>query len=113
MFNLQAIGVQRDSFTQFHVRSVLDIAYDYHSARCQLNADLVRVGKYGYDNSEFNVKYDPTHPAADKDGYILMPNVNPLIELMDMREAQRSFEANLTALQQARGMLQRTLDLLR
>jgi hypothetical protein len=55
----------------------------------------------------------PGHPAADADGYVLMPNVNPLLEMMDLREAQRSFEANLNALTLARSMVQRTLDLLR
>ncbi len=76
-------------------------------------ADLVRVGRYGEDPAPFEERFEPSHPAANAAGYVRYPNVNPLIELMDMREAQRSFEANLTALQQAQGMLQRTLDLLR
>jgi len=76
-------------------------------------AELVEVRRYGVDRSPFELRFEPSHPAADADGYVAYPNVSPLIELMDMREAQRSFEANLTAMQQARDMLQRTLDLLR
>ena len=76
-------------------------------------AELVEVRRYGRDTAPFEQRFEPSHPAANDKGYVSYPNVNPLIELMDMREAQRSFEANLTALQQARGMLQRTLDLLR
>lgn len=76
-------------------------------------ASLVQVRRYGVDPAPFEERFEPSHPAANAAGYVRYPNVNPLIELMDMREAQRSFEANLTTLQQARGMLQRTLDLLR
>ena len=76
-------------------------------------AELVQVRRYGQDRAPFELRFEPSHPAANEAGYVSYPNVNPLIELMDMREAQRSFEANLTAMQQARGMLQRTLDLLR
>ena len=76
-------------------------------------AELVEVRRYGQDTAPFEHRFEPSHPAANDKGYVSYPNVNPLVELMDMREAQRSFEANLTALQQARGMLQRTLDLLR
>lgn len=76
-------------------------------------AELVEIRRYGKDMAPFEPRFEPSHPAADGAGYVRYPNVNPLVELMDMREAQRSFEANLTAMQQARGMLQRTLDLLR
>lgn len=76
-------------------------------------AELVEVRRYGRDSAPFDMRFEPSHPAADDKGYVRYPNVNPLVELMDMREAQRSFEANLTAMQQAKGMLQRTLDLLR
>lgn len=72
----------------------------------------VAVDKVVADRSDFVLKYDPSHPAADKNGYIKMPNVNPLIEMMDMREAQRSYEANLGVIDMAKGMLMRTLDLL-
>ena len=76
-------------------------------------AELVQVRRYGEDPAAFEERFEPSHPAANEAGYVRYPNVNPLVELMDMREAQRSFEANLTAMQQARDMLQRTLDLLR
>jgi flagellar basal-body rod protein FlgC len=75
--------------------------------------DLVKVSKVGLDPSEFIRKYDPSNPAADTGGYIKLPNVNALIEMSDMREAQRSYEANLKVIETARGMLQRTIDILR
>jgi len=75
--------------------------------------ELVRVARTGVDRTPFPLKHDPGHPAADADGYVQLPNVKPLLEMMDLREAQRSFEANLNALSLARSMVQRTLDLLR
>ena len=74
---------------------------------------LVDVRRYGVDRGDFELRYQPGHPAADDAGYVKFPNVNPLIELSDMREAQRSYEANLNALQLARQMIGRMLDLLR
>ena len=65
------------------------------------------------DQTPFELRYQPGHPAADEAGYVKYPNVNPLIEMVDMREAQRSYEANLNAMQLARTMIGRTLDLLR
>lgn len=79
----------------------------------ELGLELVRVSRTGVDGAPFPLRHDPGHPAADADGYVMMPNVNPLLEMMDLREAQRSFEANLNALTLARSMVQRTLDLLR
>lgn len=79
----------------------------------QLGIDTVRVAKRTTDPSEFNRKYAPHHPAADEQGYILTPNVNTIVEMMDMREARRGYEANLSVVETTRGMLQRTLDLLR
>jgi flagellar basal-body rod protein FlgC len=76
------------------------------------NVDLVRIKKTGIDRSEFSKIYDPGHPGADNDGYVLKPNVNTLIEAMDMREAQRSYEANVNALETARSMLMRTIGIL-
>ena len=78
-----------------------------------LYAKRVAVDKIQYDRSDFEKKFDPQHPAADKDGYVLVPNVNPLVEMMDMREAQRSYEANLSVIQVSKGMLSRTIDMLR
>ena len=75
--------------------------------------DTVKVDQMERDRTPFERRYDPGHPGADQDGYVLLPNVNPMIELMDMREAQRSYEANMNALGAARSMIQRTIDLLR
>jgi flagellar basal-body rod protein FlgC len=79
----------------------------------EMGVDLVKVKKVGLDASEFTRKYDPNNPAADKAGYVKLPNVNSLIEMNDMREAQRSYEANLKVIEVARGMLSRTIDILR
>ena len=75
--------------------------------------ELVDVARLGEDGGDFELRYQPGHPAADAAGYVKYPNVSPLIELVDMREAQRSYEANLNAMQLARSMIGRTLDLLR
>ena len=75
---------------------------------------LVEVASIGIDReTPFPLRYIPDHPAADEAGYVKMPNLNPLIEMMDVREAQRSYEANLGMIEQARSMLTRTIDLLR
>jgi len=79
----------------------------------QSGLDLVKVKKVGLDPSEFTRKYDPNNPAADNQGYVKLPNVNALIEMSDMREAQRSYEANLKVVEVARSMLTRTIDILR
>ena len=78
-----------------------------------IGANTVRVHRIVPDKSEFETKYDPTHPAADKEGYIKTPNVKPLVELMDMREAERSYQANLNVVEVSKRMLQRTIDMLR
>jgi flagellar basal-body rod protein FlgC len=79
----------------------------------ELGLETVQVGKVGLDQSDFRMKYEPGNPAADAKGYVKLPNVNTLIEMTDMREAQRSYEANLRAIEVARTMLQRTIDLIR
>jgi len=79
----------------------------------ELGLRLVEVNRVGSDRSDFVKRFDPSHPAADKDGYVLAPNVNKLVEMMDMREAQRSYEANLSAIRTSRAMLTKTLELLR
>ena len=79
----------------------------------QMGVDLVRVVKIDVDKKDFERRYDPSHPSADADGYVLLPNVNSVVEAMDMREAQRSYEANLSAVDSARQMLMRTIDILR
>ncbi len=75
--------------------------------------DLVRVARIGTDSAAFPQRHDPSHPAADERGYVKAPNVNSLIEVMDMREAQRSYNANLAVLETTRGMLARTIEALR
>jgi len=65
------------------------------------------------DQGEFRSEYDPSHPAANAEGYVLRPNVDTLVEAMDMREAQRAYEANLNVIETARSMEMRTLDLLK
>ncbi len=79
----------------------------------ELGTDLVEVKKVSRDPSDFGQRYQPGHPAADASGYVKTSNVNTLVEMTDMREAQRSYEANLKVMQAARTMLQRTIDLLR
>src|SRR6185503_287802 len=77
-----------------------------------VDARVVEMGKVATDTSDFRVKYEPGHPAADKNGNVRYPNVNPLIEMTDMREAQRSYEANVNVITATRRMLQRTIDIL-
>ena len=79
----------------------------------QLDANRVKIDKFLPDRSEFPKKYEPSHPAADAAGYVDLPNVKPLVEMMDMREAQRSYEANLSVIEVSKRMLMRTIDLLR
>lgn len=78
-----------------------------------LKSDSVEVKRIGRDQSDFRLEYNPGHPGADERGYVKLPNVNTLVESMDMREAGRSYDANLNVMQQARGMLSRTIDMLR
>ena len=74
---------------------------------------IVEIGKIALDQSDFESRYEPGHPAADARGYVRYPNVNTLIETMDMREAQRTYEANLNVVTVTRSMLGRTLDILK
>lgn len=79
----------------------------------QLGVHLVKAGDISLDRSDFGKKFSPGHPAADKAGYIKTPNVSTLVEMMDMRQAQRSYEANLNVIRTSRTMAARTLDILR
>ena len=85
-------------------RSEMDRAFE---------AQTVALGRVRTDPSEFRTKYEPGHPSADANGYVKYPNVNSLVEMTDMREAQRSYEANLNIIGATRRMIQRTIDLLR
>ncbi len=76
-------------------------------------ATTVKVGGVATDKSDFQRVYQPGNPAADTRGYVLTPNVNGLVEMADMKAAQRSYEANLNAIEAARGMTMRTIDLLK
>lgn len=73
----------------------------------------VKMGRLEFDKSAFETRYEPGHPAADTGGYVKYPNVSPLIESMDLREAQRTYEANLNVVTSTRQMVGRTLDILR
>lgn len=75
--------------------------------------EVVEVGKVGVDRSAFGLNFDPGHPAADANGYVRLPNVKPLIEMVDLRQAQRSYEANLRVVDVTRTMVARTIELLR
>lgn len=79
----------------------------------ELNAEVVKSGKPMNDMSEFRSLYDPGNPLADAKGYVKMPNVNSLVEIMDMREAQRSYEADLSVIDATKTMLSRTVELLK
>jgi flagellar basal-body rod protein FlgC len=78
-----------------------------------LDAQTVNLGKVRTDNSEFRLKYEPGHPAADSNGNVKYPNVNSLVEMTDLREAQRSYQANINVISATRRMIQRTIDILK
>ncbi len=78
-----------------------------------LDAQVVELGKVQTDTSAFRLKYEPGHPSADTNGNVKYPNVNPLVEMTDMRDAQRSYEANINVISATRRMIQRTIDILK
>lgn len=78
-----------------------------------IGMDTVSVHKVGKDMSDFGKRFDPNHPAADADGYVLLPNVNRLVEMMDMKEAQRSYDANLSVIRSSKAMLNGAIDVLK
>ena len=75
--------------------------------------EVVRMTDVQEDRSDFRLEYEPGHPAANAEGYVRYPNVSSLVELMDMRESQRTYEANMNMVESSRRMMERTLDLLR
>jgi flagellar basal-body rod protein FlgC len=79
----------------------------------ELGAQRVDLGRVSRDTSDFKTRYEPGHPAADANGYVKYPNVEPLIESVDMRSAQRSYEANLNIVTATRRMILKTLDILK
>jgi flagellar basal-body rod protein FlgC len=78
-----------------------------------MDVRLVELGRTQVDSSDFRLKYEPGHPAADQNGNVKYPNVNSLVEMADMREAQRSYEANINVVTATRRMIQRTIDILK
>jgi flagellar basal-body rod protein FlgC len=83
------------------------------SAETVEGADGVKMTKVEPDRSAFKTAYEPGHPGADANGYVKLPNVDSLIEAMDMRDAQRAYEANLNVIETSRAMQARTLDILK
>ena len=79
----------------------------------ELNAALVNVKSISGDKRPFDTVFDPGSPAANAEGYVKTPNVNPLIEMADMRESNRSYQANLQVFKQAKEMISLTIDLMR
>ena len=90
-------------------RKVATITPDFDR---ELDATMVKAGKPLLDKSDFRSQYDPGNPNADKQGYVKLPNVDSLVEIMDMREAQRSYEADLSVMESTKQMLAKTVDLL-
>ncbi|MFS0711850.1 flagellar basal body rod protein FlgC [Brevundimonas phoenicis] len=82
-------------------------------ARNVAGATGVVLAEVRPDQSDFRMDYDPSHPAANAEGYVQRPNVDTLVEAMDMREAQRAYEANLNVIETARNMDSRTLDIIK
>ena len=78
-----------------------------------LGIEEVSLGKVEGDQSAFRIKHEPGHPAADANGDVKYPNVNALVEMTDMREAQRSYQANINVVTATRRMIQRTIDILK
>ncbi|MEM5494517.1 flagellar basal body rod protein FlgC [Hoeflea sp. AS16] len=78
-----------------------------------IGASRAEVAKIDVDPADFTIEYDPGNPAADSKGMVKLPNVNVLIELADMREANRTYEANLQTVKQTRELISMTIDLLR
>ncbi len=79
----------------------------------ELGVTKVQVKDVTYDKSDFGMRYEPGHPGADENGYIKTPNVNGLVEAMDMKQSQRTYEANLNSIEVSKNMIMRTIDLLR
>lgn len=88
------------------------ISFTSHLDR-SVGVDVVKVDKITRDDAPFRLVHEPGHPAADANGYVKYPNINVLIEMADMREANRTYEANLQVMKQANAMIASTLDLLR
>ena len=93
-----------------YTRRTITFDSEFDSA---MGANLVKVDGIDLDRAPFRIEHNPGHPAADANGYVKLPNVNMLVEMADMREANRSYLANLQVIKQAREMISMTIDLLR
>jgi flagellar basal-body rod protein FlgC len=93
-----------------YTRKVVSFVSELDSAS---DARLVKIDRVEVDRAPFRVEHDPQHPAADENGFVKLPNVDMVVELADMREANRSYEANLQVIKQARSLISMTIDLLR
>ncbi len=93
-----------------YTRKVVSFETEFDEAT---NANLVKIESIDRHRSPYRVEHDPDNPAADAGGYVKLPNVNVLVEMADMREANRSYEANLQVMKQAREMISMTIDLMR
>lgn len=78
-----------------------------------VGAQVVKLGRVQPDNSDFRIKHEPGNPAADANGDVKYPNVNTLVELTDLRDAQQSYQSDLNVITATRRMLQRTIDILK
>jgi flagellar basal-body rod protein FlgC len=106
--NAQSTGTQPGADP--YVRKVISFESQLDEAE---GASMVKVSGIEQQRSPFRVEYNPGHPAADAKGYVKMPNVDVMVEVTDMREANRSYEANLQVIKQARDMISMTIDMLR
>jgi flagellar basal-body rod protein FlgC len=93
-----------------YARKTITFSNDFDEA---LGANIIGVEQIGTDKAPFRIERNPSHPAADAEGNVKYPNVNMLVEMADMREANRSYEANLQMMKQSRAMVMSTVDLLR
>lgn len=79
----------------------------------KIKGNFIVIKKYDHDKSDFKMKYDPYHPAANEEGYVLMPNVDRNIERADILDANRAYEAGLNVMEISKSMIQKTLDTLK
>jgi flagellar basal-body rod protein FlgC len=93
-----------------YTRKTITFSNDFDEA---LGANVVGVEQIGKDKSPYRIERNPSHPAADSAGNVKYPNVNILVEMADMREANRSYEANLQMMKQSKSMVMMTVDMLR
>lgn len=79
----------------------------------ELGTTVVRPDKVGVDRSDFVKRYEPSNPEADAEGFVMYPNVNTMLEMVDMREARRAYEANLNMIEASKSMYSDTLNLIK